>query len=379
MIPLCIPNLGGNEWKYIKDCLDTNWVSSAGSYVNRFEQEFAAYVGAPFAVSMSSGTSALHIALILTGIERNDLIIVPNITFAATLNSIVYTGAEPLLIDVDADTWQMDTALLETFLKEQTEIRQLNCYHKQTRQRIKAIMPVHVLGNMVNMEHLLRLAATYHLTIIEDSTEALGSYYSGQHAGTFGKVGCFSFNGNKIMTTGGGGMLVTSDPGLAKRAKHISTQAKTDPVEYIHDETGYNYRLVNLLAAMGLAQLEQMPVFIARKKEIANLYNQAFKSSPEIISQSVTKNTVPNNWLYTIKVPDRRKLLDYLKTQNIETRPLWTPMNRLVMFAKNLYITTEDISGQLFEQCLSLPCSTNLSKDDQDKVIVQVLNFFSFY
>jgi len=375
MIPLCVPNLCGNEWQYIKDCLDTNWVSSAGSYVNRFEEAFAAYVGAPYSVSMSNGTAALHIALILSGIERNDMVIVPNITFAATLNSIAYQGAQPILIDVDADTWQMDTALLETFLQEQTEIRQQTCYHKQTGQRIKAIMPVHVLGNMVNMEHLLTLAKAHHLTVIEDSAEALGSYYKGQHAGTFGLMGCFSFNGNKIMTTGGGGMLVTHDAALAKRAKHLSTQAKTDPVEYTHDEIGYNYRLVNLLAAMGVAQLEQMPLFITQKAQIAQRYNHAFESLPFISPQATTPHTLPNNWLYTVKVPDRRSLLAFLKTQSIETRPLWTPMNRLSMFAGNTYITREDVSGHLFDQCLSLPCSTNLSQLDQEKVIQSIFQF----
>ena len=376
MIPLSVPNLCGNEWQYIKDCLDTNWVSSAGSYVNRFEEAFATYVGAPFAVSMSNGTAALHIALILSGVERNDLVIVPNITFAATLNSIAYQGAQPLLIDVDADTWQMDTGLLETFLQEQTEIKQQTCYHIQTGLRIKAIMPVHVLGNMVNMEHLLTLAKTHHLTVIEDSAEALGSYYNGQHAGTFGLIGCFSFNGNKIMTTGGGGMLVTNDAALAKRAKHLSTQAKTDPVEYTHDEIGYNYRLVNLLAAMGVAQLEQMPHFISQKAQIAERYNHAFKSLPFLSPQLTTPHTTPNNWLYTVKVPDRRSLLAFLKTQNIETRPLWTPMNRLSMFAGNTYITREDVSGHLFDQCLSLPCSTNLSQQDQDTVIQSILQFY---
>lgn len=377
MIPLSVPNLCGNEWQYIKDCLDTNWVSSAGSYVNRFEEAFAAYVGAPYAVSMSNGTAALHIALILSGVERNDAVIVPNITFAATLNSIAYQGAQPILIDVDANTWQMDTGLLETFLHEQTEIRHQTCYHKQTGQRIKAIMPVHVLGNMVNMEHLLSLSKAHHLTVIEDSAEALGSYNKGQHAGTFGLMGCFSFNGNKIMTTGGGGMLVTHDAALAKRAKHLSTQAKTDPVEYTHDEIGYNYRLVNLLAAMGVAQLEQMPQFISQKAQIAQRYNHAFESLPLVCPQVTTPHTIPNNWLYTVKVPDRRSLLTFLKTQNIETRPLWTPMNRLSMFAENSYITREDVSGHLFDQCLSLPCSTNLPQQDQEMVIQSILQFYA--
>lgn len=376
MIPLSVPNLNGNEWLYLKDCLDTNWVSSVGAYVDRFEREFAAYVGAPYAVSTSNGTAALHIALLLANVAPNNLVIVPNITFAASLNSIAYTGAQPLLIDVDAETWQMDTQLLEDFLTQQTEMRQNVCYYKQTGQRIAAIMPVHVLGNMVNMNHLTQLAQKHNLAIVEDSTEALGAYYNGKHAGTLGQSGCFSFNGNKIMTTGGGGMIVTHNAALAKRAKHLTTQAKTDPIEYMHDEVGYNYRLVNVLAAMGVAQLEQMPYFLTRKQQIAQHYTNAFAGLSFIQPQVITPNTSPNYWLYTVQVPDRRSLLSFLKGHGIETRPLWTPMNRLPMFANCPYINQSDVSGHLFERCLSLPCSTGLSNDEQETVIEKITAFY---
>lgn len=378
MIPLSIPNLNGNEWKYIKECLDTNWVSSVGSYVTRFEQEFAAYVGAPYAVSMSNGTAALHIALILAGVKPHNLVIAPNITFAATLNSIAYLNAEPLLLDVCPHTWQMDTQLLHDFLTTQTYLNQNACYLRQTNQRIAAIMPVHVLGNMVNMQHLLQLSEQFHIPIVEDSTEALGSYYMGKHAGTLGQTGCFSFNGNKIMTTGGGGMLVTHNEQLARRAKHLSTQAKTDPVEYMHDEVGYNYRMVNLLAAMGVAQLEQMPQFLSRKAQIAHHYTTAFAAHlPFIQPQLTTTHTQPNHWLYTVKLPQWRNLLAHLRTQGIETRPLWTPMNQLPMYAHCRYITHHHVAAQLFEHCLSLPCSTNLTPQEQEEVIEAIHHFYT--
>jgi len=376
MIPLSVPNLNGNEWRYIKECLDTNWVSSAGAFVDRFEREFAAYVGAPYAVSTSNGTAALHIALLLAGVAHKNLVIVPNITFAASLNSIAYTGAEPLLIDVDAGTWQMDTPLLEEFLLQHAEMRGNTCHLRATGQVIKAIMPVHVLGNMVNMSHLMQLAQQYRITVVEDSTEALGSYYNNKHAGTFGQTGCFSFNGNKIMTTGGGGMIVTADAALAKHAKHLTTQAKTDPVEYIHDEVGYNYRLVNLLAAMGVAQLEQIPAFLTRKHQIAQRYNRAFAHLPFVQPQVTTPGTQPNHWLYTVQVPDRRSLLAFFKGHGIETRPLWTPMNQLPMFANCRYITQNNVSDYLFERCLSLPCSTGLTTEEQDTVINLLTDFY---
>ncbi|MBS1927952.1 MAG: aminotransferase class I/II-fold pyridoxal phosphate-dependent enzyme, partial [Bacteroidetes bacterium] len=261
MVLLSGPNICGNEWKYVKDCLDTGWVSSVGSYVDQFEKMTAAFAGTKYAVATSSGTTALHISLILQGIGPGDYVIAPNITFIATCNSIKYTGAEPILIDTDPDTWQMDLSLLETFLHDETELKNGATVLKRDGKRIAAIMPVHVLGNIGDMDKLMQLAKNYHLIVIEDSTEALGSYYRGRHSGSIGLLGTFSYNGNKIITTGGGGMIVTNDEALAKRAKHLTTQAKSDSFEYIHDEIGYNYRLVNVAAAMGVAQMEQLPLF----------------------------------------------------------------------------------------------------------------------
>ncbi|MEL6867611.1 MAG: DegT/DnrJ/EryC1/StrS family aminotransferase, partial [Bacteroidota bacterium] len=262
LIPLSIPHINGKEWEYVKDCLDTGWVSSVGAYVSQFEQVVAEYAGARYGIACMNGTAGLHMAMHLHGIGQGDYVIAPNITFIATLNAIKYTGADPILMDINPHNWQMDLDLLAHFLEEQTDLIKGQRVLKSDQRPIKAIMPVHVLGNMGNMTQLLELAKRYDLIILEDSTEALGSYFNGQHAGSFGAMGVFSFNGNKIISTGGGGVMVTDDEALAKRAKHLTTQAKVSSMEYIHDEIGYNYRLVNVLAAIGVAQMEQLPDLI---------------------------------------------------------------------------------------------------------------------
>lgn len=375
MIPLSVPNLSGNEWKYIKECLDTNWVSAVGSYVDDFEKKFATFTQSRYAVSVVNGTAALHISLLLAGVERGDLVIVPNITFVASCNAISYVGAEPLLIDVDPLTWQMDLSLLESFLKEKTVQKNGQLYHKESQRRIKAIMPVHVLGNMCDMDQVIKLASDYLLEVVEDSTEALGSYYKNKHAGTFGKLGCFSFNGNKIITTGGGGMIVTDDEKLAKKAKHITTQAKSKSDEYFHDEIGYNYRLVNILAAMGVAQLEQLSGFLERKKQVTDFYNNQLKKIKGIQFQQISPNVEPNNWLYTVMIPEQKKLIAYLNQSAIQVRPFWVPMNQLPMFKKNIYITTHDKSDEIYHRSISLPCSTSISDQELEQVVSKIIEF----
>jgi perosamine synthetase len=376
MIPLSVPNLAGNEWQYIKDCLDTNWVSSVGSYVTKFEQVFADFTGSKYAIATSNGTAALHISLLLAGVQQHDLVIVPNITFVATANAVKYTGANPILMDIDTETWQMDLGLLENFLKEKCEIRQNFCYHLASQKIIKAIMPVHVLGNMCDMEKLLTIANQYHLKIVEDSTEALGSTFRGKHAGTFGLFGTSSFNGNKIITTGGGGMILTNDEALAKRAKHITTTAKADAKEYFHDEVGYNYRLVNILAAMGVAQMEQLPNFIARKKQITQMYDSQLLDIEGVIPQKISEGVAANHWLYTVKLPKQRALIAHLQQNQIEARPFWVPMNQLPAMKNDWYITENNISQQIYESCLSLPCSTGISDEEVGQVIHLIKDFY---
>lgn len=376
MLLLSGPNMGGNVWKYVKDCLDTGWVSSVGAYVDQFEKMSAEFAGTKYAVATSSGTTALHICLVMLGVNEHDYVIAPNITFIATCNSICYTGARPILIDTDENNWQMDLNLLESFLDNETEQRNGVCYHRKDGKRIPVLMPVHVLGNICDMDRLMQIAAKHNLTVVEDSTEALGSYYKGKHAGSFGLMGTFSYNGNKIITTGGGGMIVTDDEALAKKAKHLTTQAKSDSFEYIHDEIGYNYRLVNVAAAMGVAQMEQLPDFINRKKEIIALYKKQLEGVGDISFQQVSDNVNPNWWMPTIKTSRQRDVLKILNDHKMQSRPFWVPMNQLRMFTNDIYYQQNDRSDFVYKHCLSIPCSTYITDEDIMAVSAKIREVF---
>ena len=379
MILLSGPNIAGNEWKYVKDCLDTGWVSSVGSYVTQFENQVAEYAGCKYGVATSNGTSALHIALMLAGVERGDLVITPNVTFIATVNAIRYTGADPVLVDVDAGNWQMNLDLLEEWLSSETSVNKTGQrVHSSTGRVVRAIMPVHVLGNMGDVDRLLQIAAGFGLAVVEDSTEALGSRYKGKHAGSFGVMGCFSFNGNKIITTGGGGVIVTDNEELAKKAKHLTTQAKSDAFEYIHDEIGYNYRLVNVLAAMGVAQMELLPSFIQRKKEVDLFYRQQFAGLADIRFQEVSEHVDANCWLFTFRTAKQKDLLRVLNERKLQSRPFWVPMNQLKMFEKDIYVTKTDVSNEIYQECLSIPCSTNISQEELERVAETVKEVVGF-
>lgn len=370
------PNIAGNEWKYVKECLDTAWVSSVGSYVTKFEQMMAEYTGTKYAVATSSGTTALHISLMLAGVQRNDYVIVPNLTFIASLNCITYTGAEPILMDVKEGTWQMDLDLLEKFLAEQTANENGVCVLKKDKRVVRAIMPVHVLGNIVDMDRLMTIANTFGIVVVEDATESLGSFYKGKHTGGFGLLGCFSYNGNKIITTGGGGMIVTDDEELAKKAKHLTTQAKADPFEYYHDEIGYNYRLVNVLAAMGVAQMEQLPDFVKRKKEIDAYYKERLNGVGDITFQQVDADVDPNCWLFTFRTSSQKKVLDVLNAAQMQSRPFWVPMNQLPMFKDKLYVTESDTAGTVYKECLSIPCSTYITNEEIKAVADAIISCY---
>jgi perosamine synthetase len=376
MIPLSVPNISGNEWKYVKDCLDTGWISSVGSYVNDFEKKFAEYVGAPYAVACMNGTAALHISLQLCGVKAGDYVLVPNITFIASANSIAYTGASPIFIDVERDTWQMDASLLREFFKEKTEKKENGVVLRSDGRRIGAIMPVHVLGNMCDMDEINGIAKEYGVTVVEDATEALGSRYKGKHSGLFSKMSCFSFNGNKIISTGGGGMMVTSDESLAKKAKHLTTQAKADPMEYYHDEIGYNYRLVNVLAAIGVAQMEQFPAFLQKKKDINAFYRSKLDGVGDIVFQKIQKDTDPNCWLFTFSTSRKQELLNHLNENGIQSRPFWVPMNQLPMYKNELYISRDRNSEQIYERSVSIPCSTGITNAELETVADTIKRFY---
>jgi perosamine synthetase len=377
MIPLSVPLLEGNEWKYVKDCLDTGWISSAGSYVNQFESMVAEYVGAKHGIACMNGTVGLHIAQILSGIEQGDHVIAPNITFIATLNAIKYTGADPILIDVNEANWQMDLDLLEDFLENNTSNFDGVTILNSTNRPVKAIMPVHVLGNVGDIDKLMHIAEKFNLTIIEDSTESLGSSYKGKHTGTFGKFGVFSFNGNKIISTGGGGVIVTDDEELAKKAKHLTTQAKSSAMEYIHDEIGFNYRLVNVLAAIGVAQMEKFPDLLENKRKMDNFYRSELNDIGDIVFQDVSKDVEANCWLFTFKTKKMRELLTFLNENGVMSRPFWMPMNQLDMFKNDIYVSKNDVSSSIYETCISIPSSAGITQEQMEEVVRQIKIFYS--
>lgn len=376
MLLLSGPNIAGNEWKYIKECLDSGWVSSVGSYVSKFENMMAEYTGCKYGIATSNGTAALQIALLLAGVKQGDYVIAPNITFVASINAIKYNNADPILIDVDEETWQMDLDLLEEFLENETDERDGELICVRDGRTIRCILPVHVLGNVCNIERLLVIAKKYNLPVVEDATESLGTFYKGKHTGSFGMIGCFSFNGNKIITTGGGGVIVTNDEMLAKKARHLTTQAKSDPFEYKHDEIGYNFRLVNVLAAMGVAQLELLPAFVKRKKEIDAFYKNELKDIGDIRFQKIQSGTDANYWLFTIMTEKQKEVLKILNDNEMQSRPFWVPMNQLPMFAGNIYYNHNDRSDHIYKRCLSIPCSTNIRDEDMTAVSEKIRSVY---
>ncbi|MEN9548839.1 MAG: hypothetical protein RIR12_1430 [Bacteroidota bacterium] len=371
-IALSLPNMAGNEWKYVKDCLDTGWISSVGSYVTQFEQMVADFAGAKYGIAAVNGTAALHISLLLSGVKQDDYVILPNLTFVASANSIKYLGAEPLLIDADPNLWQMDLDLLEEFLENETDEKDGHLFYIKDGRRIGAIMPVHILGNMCDMDRFLSIVKKYPLPIVEDSTEALGTTYKGVSAGKFSRLACFSFNGNKIISTGGGGVIVTDDEALAKHAKHLTTTAKASADEYYHDEVGYNYRLVNVLAAIGVAQMELLPSFIKRKKECVEFYKKELTGVGDIRFQQELPDVNTNGWLFTIQTDKQQQLLDHLNKNKILSRRFWMPMNKLPMYKDCVYVQQKDNSDYIYKTCLSIPSSTNITDEDLEIVVREI-------
>jgi perosamine synthetase len=379
-IPLCIPSIRGNEWKYIKECLDTNWVSSGGPFVDRFEQELAAYVGVSRAVATVSGTAALHIALLVVGIEPDDEVLVSTLTFIAPANAIRYVGAWPVFIDAEPDYWQMDPEKVATFLTRGCRWHNGELRNKITGRRVKAILPVHILGHPVDMDPILELAHKYSLPVIEDATESLGATYKGRRVGHLGDIACFSFNGNKIITTGGGGMLVTDNEMWAQKARYLTTQAKDDPVEYIHHEVGYNYRLSNLQAAMGCAQLEQLEAHVAAKRQLADKYTQALHQVPGIQTMPAAPWASSTYWLYTILVnnieygANARAVLAHLSEQSIQSRPLWQPIH-LSAAHQGAYAVNCSVAERLNRDALSLPASVALTLPELEVIVRHLFMF----
>ena len=376
-IPLCVPEIGGNEWTYVRDCLDTGWVSSVGTYVTRFEEAIAAVSGSKHAVATVNGTAALHIALLCAGVERDDEVLVPALTFIAPVNAIRYLGAHPVLIDAEPTYWQMDVREVERFLERNCSWDGAVLRNTTTGRRVKAILPVDVLGHPVEFEPLVDLARAYALPIVEDATESLGARCNDVPCGKRALVACFSFNGNKLITTGGGGMLVTDDAELAARARYLTTQAKDDPIEYVHGDVGYNYRLSNVAAAIGVAQVEQLENYAAIKRTNAATYAKLLSDVRGVTPMREAPWAFSTFWLFTILVSEvefgrsSRGLLGRLGDAGIQARPLWQPMHRSPSLRGEAAFAAP-VADAIYRDALSLPSSVGLTPSEIERVVAAV-------
>ncbi len=377
-IPLSVPNLKGNELKYVVDAVEKEWVSTGGSYINEFEDSIAKYLNVESAVACQSGTAGIHLSLILSGVDAGDEVIVPTLTFIAAVNPVRYIGAEPIFMDCD-DSLTMDANKLKMFCEEECEFIDGKLINKLNRKHIKAIIVVHVFGNSVNIEMIMDIAEKYNIKVIEDATEALGTKfisgkYIGKYAGTIGDFGVYSFNGNKIITTGGGGMMVSNHPELLAKGKYISTQAKDDELYYIHDEIGYNYRMTNLQAALGVAQLEQLDKFIEIKKRNYELYNNGLKNTKGLTMLDFNKNIQPNYWFYSLLINKDiyplkvKEIIPYLKEKNIQVRPIWNLIHTQKPYRESRAYKI-DRANYYLENVINIPCSSNLTEEEVNYVI----------
>jgi dTDP-4-amino-4,6-dideoxygalactose transaminase len=364
VIPLVEPCLGGNEARYLTECVRTNQVSSVGPFVDRFEREFAEAVGARHAIACASGTAALHVALRLAGAGPGRTVAVSTFTFVASVNAVHYTGADPLLVDSEPGTWNLDAQLLHDEVVRRARLG---------RSIPDVVEVVHVLGHPADLEPVLALRDRFGVRVVEDAAESLGASYAGgplagRQVGTVGDLGCYSFNGNKTITTGGGGMIVTADAALAARARHLSTQAKLPGVGYLHDTVGYNYRLTNVAAALGVAQLEQLPGILAAKRSLAGRYASLLAELP-VTPAPCADWARPSHWLYSVLLPgDRDRVIASLNAAGVGVRPLWTPIHRQPPYARAERIGGA-VADDLHRRGLSLPSSPELSTSDQDRTV----------
>lgn len=368
-IPLAEPLIGGNAARYLQECLDTNFVSSVGPFVDRFEAEFAAAVGARHAVACASGTAAIHLALRVLDVGPGDEVLVPTLTFVASANPVVYVGATPVLVDAETATLNLDPALVVDELERRGRLG---------LRQPAAVEVVDLVGHPADIAPIMTAADRYGVPVIEDASEALGATYSagtlaGRHVGTVGRVGCFSFNGNKLITTGGGGMIVTDDAALARRARHLSTQARLPGRAYDHDDIGYNYRLPNIAAALGVAQLEQLPELLAARRANARRYDDAIASVPGLRPARRAGWAEPSFWLYTAALEPaakiaRDELLAGMAEAAIEARPIWTPLHRTRLYADAPRIGGA-VADAIFRDAFSLPSSSSLTGAQQERVI----------
>jgi perosamine synthetase len=375
------PIFNGNEWEYIKECLDSTWVSSAGKYVDLFEKNISEYTGSKHAISCVNGTAAIQVSLRLAGVNSGDEVIAPSLTFIASINAVVYNNATPIFMDADK-YYNMDVEKTTDFIKKETVFKNGFTYNKTTNKKISAIIPVHVWGNACWLDELIDLCEKRNIAVVEDSCESLGAFYingnfKGKHTGTIGKLGCLSFNGNKIITTGGGGMILTNDETLAEKAKYLTTQAKDDPIRYVHDEIGYNFRLTNIQAALGVAQLEQLPVILKRKQEIHNYYQTAIGEIKGLTLSNTPTYADNNHWMNLMQIDtdiygdDREGIIKRLEENGIQTRSVWT-LNHLQVPYRNCQSYRIKKAEELVYNSLCLPSSANLTDNNLNQVIAQL-------
>jgi len=366
VLPLSEPSFGGNEWRYIKECLDSGWVSSVGPFVENFEKVIADYVGAGHAVATVNGTAALHVALLIAGVKPEDEVLVPALTFIAPANAVRYCRAHPVFLDVDPRTGNLDPDALDTFLREECRSGDGPPIHRRTGRRVSTVLPVHLYGHPADMDAIGALAKRYGLAVVEDGAESLGAVARGKRLGCSSDLLCFSFNGNKVITTGGGGMIVTRHAGLARRARHLTTQAKADKTEYRHDEIGFNYRMPSINAALGLAQLEQLDGFLKRKRIIAEIYQKELGSLNGLRVCGETEWAASSYWLVNIFVDEAeagissRTLQTRLEAHGIASRPLWYPLHRQPAYT-SCHAYRVETADRLWAQGLSLPSSPQLT------------------
>ena len=377
VIPNAVPHLAGNEWKYIKECLDTNWVSSVGPFVDRFEREVAAHVGAPHAVATVNGTAALHVALLAAGVGPGDEVLVPALTFIATANAVTYCGAQPVFLDSEEVSWGVDAGKMADFLSRECAIKDGQVVNRGTGSIVRAVLPVHLYGHPFDIDAVLEVAGRYPLAVVEDAAEALGARYKGRAVGCDGLVSCLSFNGNKIITTGGGGMALTRDEKMAARLLRLTTQARTDAIEYIHEERGYNYRLPNLQAALGVAQLEQLDGFVEAKRATAAHYGDLLAGVPGVAVFIEAPWARSTYWMTSVLLGGRRSwdvrgLLRRLNAAGIGARPLWRPLNSQPVF-KAAQAYQVEVAARLYERGLSLPCSVGITAEERESVVEALL------
>ena len=362
-VPLSAPVFIGNEKKYLDDCIDTTFVSSVGAYVDRFEKDMATYTGCKRAVVCVSGTNALHMSLMLAGVERDDEVITQPLTFIATCNALSYIGAHPVFIDVDLDTLGLSPEAMKRWLEHHAEVRNGKCYNKHTGRRVTACVPMHTFGHPAHLDELMEVCNEWKLQLVEDAAESIGSLYKGKHTGTFGLVGALSFNGNKTITTGGGGMMLFNDEELGAFAKHLTTQAKIPHRwEFRHDHIGYNYRMPNINAALGCAQLENLDSYVENKRELALIYADYFKTIPDVQFFTEPTNCRSNYWLNVLILKDKAAQQEFLQFTNdngVQTRPIWELMNNLEMFK---HCETDGLKNAIWlgERIVNIPSSVRL-------------------